>query len=440
MTYHLDCCNIPEKIFYLMTKDKKIAWKCNNCITKPKPLYENITVRNKTNKYTAAIPTENSFEALSSLSSNDNDDVEDDGDDTEQQCIISPSMHNRSCPERTMIYDKAENLENKILELQEKLEIADNEIVNLLSENYTLKDRVKAQDNIINHLKRLSVSTSQNNSCKQKRKSVNRGLNQNYLDHSGDHSDYNSLIMNKNNSINTSKTENVRNHQQTSIPNPIGMSTPVALPQTSHIQTPAINPLPLPTSVPKENCFLHQPRKPIIYIFGDEQVRGLSRSLLNSRRGKWNDIYDVRAVVKPYASSSHILNDLTQMAKTITKNDLIVLSVGCNDNNPFMLLTNICNMLYKFRDNNVLLFNIRKNIHLNTDSLNYDLEWFTKNYSNCTLINIKDQKLSWNSIVFKLNVEIDFLNYRREFLESMIKSRKLHNCNPIANDNIFFRQ
>lgn len=103
-----------------MEKDNKNSWKCKNCITKPKPLYENITVRNN---YKSSISKENSYEALSSLSSKDNDDVNDGDVDTKQQCFIPTNEHNRSCPEKTMIYDRAEKMEIQILELQEKLQI-----------------------------------------------------------------------------------------------------------------------------------------------------------------------------------------------------------------------------------------------------------------------------------------------------------------------------
>lgn len=428
LTFHLDCCNVSSKRFYLMEKEKKGTWKCNNCFAKQTPLSENVTVRTK---YRAVISTENSFEALSSLSANEDNNVDDYDDDPEQLSFLTTSEHNRSCPERTMIYDKAEKMGKLILELQEKLQIADNEIVNLLSENYTLKDKIKAQADIISRLKKVSVSTSRNISSINIRKT--KAQNQSYIDLSGDQTNLN--LQNSSNDIGTTITNHVRNHKTMHIQTPIGMSTPTPQPSTSRMQ-------PLPSSAPYKTCSTTQPKKPIIYIFGDEQVRGLSRSLLNSRRGKWNDIYDVRAVVKPYASSSQIVNDLTNMANVITKRDLIVFSVGCNDKNPFALLTNICNILHNFRDNDILLFNIRNNKHLNTNTLNYDLEKFTKKYSNCTLINIKDQRLSWSSVVFKLNVEIDFLNYRREFIESGIKSRKLHKPAPTANSNnsnTFFR-
>lgn len=429
LTFHLDCCNVSSKRFYLMEKEKKGTWKCISCFAKQTPLSENVTVRTK---YTAVISTENSFEALSSLSGNEDNNVDDYDDDLEQTSFLTTSEHNRSCPERTMIYDKAEKMEKLILELQEKLQIADNEIVNLLSENYTLKDKIKSQAVVISSLKKVSGSTVRNNSIKNIRKS--KAQNQSYINLSGDQTNLN--LQNTSNDISTTIANHERNHKPMHIQTPIGMSTPTTQPSTSRLQ-------PLPSSAPyKTKTSTTQPKKPTIYIFGDEQVRGLSQSLLNSRKGKWNDVYDVRAVVKPYASSSQIVNDLTNMANIITKHDLIVFSVGCNDKNPFTLLTNICNILHNFRNNDILLFNIRNNKHLNINALNYNLEKFTKNYSNCTLINIRDKGLSLRSMVFKLNVEIDFLNYRREFIENGIKSRKLHKPTPTANSNkndTFFR-
>lgn len=439
-THHLDCCNVPYKRFHLMEKEKKASWKCNTCINKQKSLYENITLRTR---YKTAISTENSFEALSSLSSNDDDDAGDDSDnDTKQESFMSTSGHNRSCPEKTMIYDKAEKMEQIILELQEKLQIADNEIVNLLSENYSLKDKIKTQENVIDNLKKLRATSSLNNTSTQKRKTSNKTQDQSYIDLCGDQTKDCPLVINDNKTTAKNGEKRKQNHQKTYLQNPIGMSTPTNQPpiltkRTQNVKNQVLlsSPAPMKTSV-SPSTSIH--KKPTIYIFGDEQVRGLSRSLLNSRRGKWNDIYDLRAVVKPYASSSHIVNDLTRMTNVITKDDLIIFSAGCNDRDPFTLLTSICNMLYKFRDNNILLFNIRNNKHLNTATLNYDLEKFTKNYKNCTLVNIKNQT-SWNSIVFKLNIEIDFLKYRREFIESGIKLQKLNNAETSANVSKFFR-
>lgn len=139
--YHLDCTSLSENFFYLMSVEGKKRYKCDECRHRinvsPKASssfsspQENITFgRQKVN-----ILTENSFDALSP-----------EEDDSSSQSFMSSSNLKsvRSCPDLNInTFEKFEEMERKMLELKEKFNIAENEIINLLEENKCLKKEIK---------------------------------------------------------------------------------------------------------------------------------------------------------------------------------------------------------------------------------------------------------------------------------------------------------
>ncbi|KAJ2937259.1 hypothetical protein O0L34_g19476 [Tuta absoluta] len=118
---------------------------------------EKITFRKK-NNVIVNIPVANSFESLSATLELDSDDEDE----------IPPCLNFRgSCPElnSVRIQSEIEQLREKVIFLEQQLASADNEIVNLLSENIALKEDVAKYNKKCNYLGKLCLTSS----CKKQK-------------------------------------------------------------------------------------------------------------------------------------------------------------------------------------------------------------------------------------------------------------------------------
>lgn len=369
--FHLDCCNVTVKRFLLMKPESKTLWKCRSCLDRPSYTSDNVTVRRR---YRTIVPISNSFEALSSLSKDSED---------SKDCLVSGTDLNRSCPERQCTYVIIEELQKSVSELREKLASAENEVENLLAENYSLKNKIKNYETKVCHLKSLSKSSTAKETSKRlrsKRKSANRmHLNHSYIESNADqrNAQYGLRVI--------SSSE----HNDTLIGSQI--SRPI------HFSTPA-------------RC--KSKMKKLIHIVGDEQIRGLSMRLIHSEIGAKGD-YGVMATIKPRAPFFHILETLHNMSNEISRDDVIVLSVRSNEKNPYKTLAGISNVLDKFKDNCILLLNVSVILNPQLNLLYQELNLFANKYKNCKIINIyKKSNIVCNSpsfldwLSYKLNAEI----------------------------------
>lgn len=176
--FHVPNCisTVTDQRLDLMTPNRKAAWKCNPC-KEPKVdkeisnttfqdnNFEYVTTRHPKNSCELNVSTENSFESLPIDESEAEEDF---------SSIISPPVMNRSCPEISELSrEVVKELENTILQLQQKLESADNEIINLLAENSSLVKLNKTYESKLKTLTQICSSPTQTTS-KLKRKSCNR--------------------------------------------------------------------------------------------------------------------------------------------------------------------------------------------------------------------------------------------------------------------------
>lgn len=189
-----------------------------------------------------------------------------------------------------------------------------------------------------------------------------------------------------------------------------------------------------------------------IFILGDQQIRGLAMKLIETRLGKWNDVYNISSIVKPLAPSLDILTDIDSLLNVITKDDIIILAVGSNDKDPFLLYNNLCNAIYKLKRFNVFVTSVIQNRYLNVEKLNFGISRMIANYQNATFINIKLRNLGLKSylkeLTFKINIEVDYLKYKHDFIDNLFKS-DMHrtgrddlsgHVKEILHDNTFFGQ
>lgn len=100
-------------------------------------------------------------------------------------------------------------------------------------------------------------------------------------------------------------------------------------------------------------------------------MRGLSSRLLHTQSGKLKNV-NVTATVKPHATTSQILDVLDIGKSAINRDDIIVLSVGSNDRNPFNAYTSLCNTLFKLRNHSVFLLTVVQNRYLNSKQCSYN--------------------------------------------------------------------
>lgn len=170
---------------------------------------------------------------------------------------------------------------------------------------------------------------------------------------------------------------------------------------------------------------------PKILVLGDQQVREFAQEIAAQRNNnKWNNIYSVSGISKPYATSTQVLSNFDQLSERLKSDDIIVLGIGSNDKNPYLFLTELCSSLHKVKNNKVFILNVLNNRFLNTNLLNKHIKLIVKNYPNCQFIDTSDVMVSANNynyvskrfMCFKINIEIDNINYQK-LVTSQLKSR-----------------
>lgn len=175
----------------------------------------------------------------------------------------------------------------------------------------------------------------------------------------------------------------------------------------------------------------HDISSPRILVLGDQQVRGFAQEIAKQRNNnKWNNVYSVLGISKPFATSTQVLCNFDKLSEGLKSDDIIVLGIGSNDQNPYLLLTELCSSLHKVKNNKVFILNVLNNRYLNTNLLNMHIKLIVKNYPNCQFINTSDVMVTANNynfvskrfMCFKINIEIDNINYQK-LVTSQFKSR-----------------
>lgn len=400
-----------------MTKEDKAKWKCAPCIRISRDINTPLTTRSRVlspicndntpqSNYTLNVSTENSFESL-------------DSEETED-CTEIHTL-NRSCPDlRLNSLDNMEQLQNKVLELQEKLQIADNQIDILVQENYQLKDDVIKCELKIKQLSKICKSDFKNVTHRKKLKTSKKTQ----LDFSVQDGEQ-SLIKDK---ISDSITFDKNLNSNTSSQNP----------NTTEMQQKTDSLHLTPTN---DAGAVKQPNpKHKLIVVGDERLTGLSADLLESRRGKWNDVYAPSASIMPNARSSQILDYCSKLDENLTKDDVLILGIGTYDKNPEQLCIDLCVLLSKLKTPQIVILPVLSNRYLNVKTLNNHLKLWTRGFENCLFLEDRDRipignRGYLNSICFKINILLDSRQYEKQFLnlESLrilLKSRHVETKNP----------
>ncbi|CAG4924881.1 unnamed protein product [Colias eurytheme] len=123
------------------------------------------------------------------------------------------------------------------------------------------------------------------------------------------------------------------------------------------------------SKITQQNNYPNTNRRAKIFIFGDQQIIGLSTKIIKSREGHWNDNYSVVSFVKPYALSNESLK-ISNTIYEIKEHDIVILAAGANDRNPFALLTELGYALKILDHVKTYVLQVSRNDYLNTTLLN----------------------------------------------------------------------
>jgi hypothetical protein len=387
--FDINCVNISDKRFYLMSPNRKKNWKCKECLSTSDNTNDrrlNITPDNITLRRAYNIPTKNSFQSLSE-DEFDSDNLHDD-------------TKNRSCPELN-ITQNSETLELKeiIKALETKLEVADSEIENLILENGQLKHKILNCDKKIKQLQSLCKTTP---NIKRGRKSLNKTkLNFSHIDDTDiTHSE----------EIEKKIISEVSQNTEQEISSP---TTPTF-------------------STQKEDTIKR------IFILGGNQCSGLALRLIKSRLNTQYETYKVSSVIKPNAPCYEILN--SSETKALTSDDIIIVNVGEMDKNPITLCSELAFFLKTHSEPTVIVLSLKSNKYLNETELNKMMKLYCENFKNCKFLDTSGLYTYNNdyikNTIFKINILIDSLYYEKNYLSYkkiklllVAQNRKKNSCN-----------
>lgn len=319
-----------------------------------------------------------------------------------------------SLPDLTSTYkeDVIKDMEEQIRSLKCQLESAHNQIDELLLENTLLQKNTQDQIKKINYLKTICTTTPLTNKNK-----LNSTTKRNTNKSCSKTLDFKKTETPQDMPSSRDNKPKYKNNQNNSKDNLRGPTTDVL---HQIISTQQEN-----NNEPQEKAKTTKPR---IIILGDENIRGLSRQMIDSRINTWNDHYTVSAMCKPGAASDQILTSLSTLIPTLTNKDIVILSVGSNEKNPFKFFSKICNTIKTLETcKQVFILKVQRNPFLNENLLNNHIKLLIRNFKNCKLIDtfetydcnnmyLKRIPKYTETLCFKLNIEIDYLQYHNQFI------------------------
>lgn len=310
-----------------MTPENRQSWKCDNCWfiqnINENPT-QNITTRKK---LVINVSTENSYDSLS-------ESFEDSETETTEKL-------NRSCPElRGTQSEYIAEMKIKIENLERKLKIAENEIENLLTENYKLHSTIEKNGKTIHKLTHICSSDIKKKQRKTLNKTkLNSSQNDSFQENNLDQYSRDSLIA-------------------TSSGNPETNTSKIDTPDKNQTSIFQLLPKPIPDGA---TCSEHR-----IHIFGDEQGGGVCKQLQRIVGEK----YKVTSEIKPGATTDKVLESMIPTCSNYDKRDFVMILSGCNDRDPMKLSSYLYYYLSQLSNTNIIILEPPRNLYLNTKQIN----------------------------------------------------------------------
>lgn len=111
----------------------------------------------------------------------------------------------------------------------------------------------------------------------------------------------------------------------------------------------------------------------------------------------------------------------------MSQSDIFVFCVGENDKNRVKLVSCLYSTLEKLKQNKVFILNVSKNIYLNEDCLNNEIELICNLFPNCYFLKCpKYYQRSNNFYCKKINYILDCNYYENRFLNPKTLRKHLH--------------
>lgn len=425
--YHLECGNVTFKRYYLMNAEHRTQWKCNNCYEEQHqavPITSNDTVLElprdnvtQRKKFVINISTENSYGSLS---------VEDEED---SDTYKSPrTLLNRSCPELdTLQRCHLDEMKEKINQLQQQLNIAENEITNLLSQNHNLGKKVSKYEVKIKQLETICgsmkavVPSGLSSTTKRTRKSLKKkALNFSVCEGNNDNNSEGELLSLV--KINTMS----RNNNELDIE--FNELTHNTVPLTS---SPLKN-IRAETNLNKNTDADSNNRKCRVVVFSDEHGRGIPK-ILQKLLG--HD-FQVMSIIKPNASLNQILECCDIICKDFTDFDYVVFLAGSNDNSPLRFKSFLYYYISVLAHTNVLVSKIYKNKYLNEYKQNNTIKMVCSQFPHARFIETYQFRHNKLYISQSLLRDILNINFDVKYKYFIINQNKSTNKSVVLRDHV----
>lgn len=384
--FHLDCTNVSFQRFKIMTAANKKGYKCDPCCQKVNTSRklshsaspatssfseerDNITQRNKCE---INISTQNSFDSL----------TEEEAENSSLSFSPRAELNRSLSTLRENYKEEIKELKQKSHKLQQKLEIAENEISNLVAENYALSKKLSEYELKVNQLTHICKTPK---STGIKKKAVTSDLKR----------------------LNISQTETPKQKpsRRNTIPNTMIDDEKIGNLKNLH-------------SVSTDSIMKNTRNQ--VYIIGDEKLRGLSTFLIKSGLEERQNPYKAYAHIIPEATSTEILRHCNSMKGILSDDDIVILGFGGYDADIHKLHSNICVMLNQFSKVSVIMLPILLNPHFNEITLNYYIKLWTKHFRSCSHLDI--DFLYFDDIKFKeyicdrVKLCIEYIEYKNQYL------------------------
>lgn len=293
-----------------------------------------------------------------------------------------------SVPDLSMRTEDIEiqKLKQRIMNLEEQLQSADQEIQNLLSENFQLKNTIQDLENKAGRYKNLYIDAVSETKTKfLKRHNViaqnKKDLSSSYenLNVNNYHTFYSNTITHPSTTNTTLRDIELNDKEKT--------ESEIVLQNSFQNKSDSITKkqdgeFTLKASMEKYK----EIKKNRLYIIGEQHTSGLWKYITSNKEHKWHDRYNIVSFVKPNALSSEAYKTLTTIESSMSPGDRVVLSVGANDNNPYMLLNQIGRILDKLQHVKVYVAQVFYNRHLCINTINSNIAGLINIYKNCEFI------------------------------------------------------
>lgn len=409
--FHYQCLNMTTAKFSAIYPTKK-TWKCELCtnvttsrgkLIKQKTQgkntvsagmknTDNITnITPKTQHLPITLPKSNSLEELCL------------GDLDRSSSFLDSTS--RSLPHATPINNSlVQDLSEEITSLKMDLQSAHKEIINLNEENTQLKQEIQDLNKKVTLLMKISssVTTSTPKKISTCSSSIQKSTKKKIAFEKAKSCENNAAVL-----VNTSSLNEVNEEASLNLLTKRQHSTKV---NNTSSQVKAA-----PVPVKPAN-------KQSIHILGDQSARGVALKLHNLRQNQGSNNFSVSAFVKSDDYCCNIIRDLRELIARISEKDIIVLILGTNEKST-TFISELEMVLHKNQKGNIFLCEIKDNPYINMNIVNKDLKFIMSRIRGGHFVELGNGL----DISNKINIEIDYLDYKEKYIENFGKIIKTAN-------------